>query len=419
MSQFINPVFNTIYPPTSYANKQLPLNRKLTLAIVITGIVPALVIGFLAVHTTSEMSDDIAKTYVSEAENISDKIDRNLFERYGDVQAFGVNDSVNDKKSWYKVGSENNRIASAANSYANLYGFYLLSYMVDLDGKVVAVNNHAPDTKPIDTKVLYEKNYKAAEWFKESLAGHFLKSETLDGTFVQDVHVDGDVNPTDANGRETNPNGVNMRLDEGVLILNEAGIHWTLAQDTQPGAAKLGAWYHTGKQADVRRDSAGLLLADPLSSGIPQAHAGDWGIYLAAEQIIWREHPADKNDAQGLGVFSRVGYAPPDRNALEYYAEFGVTRTGWLPQRDEDVCGLALAFGGVGSDTREAVRDQNSFNATQLPLPDYELVLEAAYQAKLWPGFSLQPSVQYIAHPGGSAAIADALVVGLRAIVDF
>lgn len=255
--------------------------------------------------------------------------------------------------------------------------------------------------------------------YPQGAPGARLAWHPNENIFWQAAVVDGDVNPADSTGRETNPHGVKFKLDEGALILTEAGINWSLAQHTKPGSFKLGGWYHTDQHADMRFDTAGLSLADPLSTGTPKAHDGNWGMYLAAEQIIWREHPADKNDSQGIGIFSRVGYAPPDRNALEYYGELGVTRTGWLPHRDCDVCGLAVAFGGIGRDAADLVRDQNFFSAAHSPLPDYELVVEAAYQAKLRPGLSVQPSVQYIAHPGGSAAIADALVLGLRAIVDF
>jgi porin len=259
----------------------------------------------------------------------------------------------------------------------------------------------------------------AAPVYPQGAPGARFAWRPSDKIFWQAAVVDGDVNPTAASGRESNPHGLKVKLDEGALILTEAGINWSLAQNTRPGSFKLGGWYHTDKRDDVRLDAAGLSLADPLSTGTPKAHAGNWGIYLAAEQIVWRENPADKNDSQGLGVFSRLGYAPPDRNLLEYYAEFGATRTGWLPHRDDDVCGLAVAFGRMGGDTGDLVRDQNKFNATRAPLPDYELVIEAAYQVKVHPGLAVQPSVQYIAHPGGSAAVADALVLGLRAIIDF
>ena len=175
------------------AQNQFPLTRKVALAIVVTGLVPASIIGVLAIRTASQMTASVTASYEQDAKHLADKIDRNLFERYGDVQAFGVNDAVKNRQSWYAVGSESNRIANAANHYASLHGFYVLSFMVDLDGKVVAVNDQDPAGKPADTKFLYEKNFKDAEWFKESLAGHFLKSATLDGTFVQSVQADEDV----------------------------------------------------------------------------------------------------------------------------------------------------------------------------------------------------------------------------------
>ncbi len=172
---------------------QLSLTSKLLAVIITAGLVPAAVIGVLAIRTATHMSEDIGASYQSAATTVADKIDRNLFERYGDVQAFGVNDAVNDKPSWYQVGSDKNKIAAAANSYAALYGFYVLSYVVDLEGKLVAVNDRDPAGKAIDTASLFQKNFKDTEWFRACLAGTFLKSATLDGTYVQDLHADEDV----------------------------------------------------------------------------------------------------------------------------------------------------------------------------------------------------------------------------------
>ena len=48
--------------------------------------------------------------------------------------------------------------------------------ILDLQGKVIAVNDHDAAGKPVDTSFIYQKNFKDAVWFKESLAGNFLKS---------------------------------------------------------------------------------------------------------------------------------------------------------------------------------------------------------------------------------------------------
>lgn len=166
------------------------LQSKLIWSFVGVGMIPVLALALITLSASKRINIGIAESYRTVAASISDKIDRNLFERYGDVQAFGVNTAVLDTNSWYKVGSAKNGIAAVANRYANLYGIYLLSLAVDLDGKVIAVNDQDPSGKPIDTAAAYQQNFKDAPWFKEVLAGNFLKSPTLDGTFVEDVHQD-------------------------------------------------------------------------------------------------------------------------------------------------------------------------------------------------------------------------------------
>ncbi|MEI6712932.1 MAG: methyl-accepting chemotaxis protein [Verrucomicrobiota bacterium] len=169
------------------------LKKKISLAIVICGVIPALLISGLAIKTSSNMEDDVAAGFEAEAQNISEKIDRNLFERYGDVQAFALNDAVNNHAAWYQVGSEKNKLSEIANSYVQLYGCYPLSFLVDLEGRVIAVNDKNSSGKAIETAYLYKKNFKNADWFRSALTGNFLKGEGVDGTVVQDVHQDEDV----------------------------------------------------------------------------------------------------------------------------------------------------------------------------------------------------------------------------------
>jgi hypothetical protein len=175
--------------------KSLSLRAKLVSAFVIVGIVPACVLGWRIITATGAMADDIGQSYRVQAAVIADKIDRNLFERYGDVQAFGMNDAVLDQSSWYQVGADKNKIVAVSNKYANLYGFYLLSMMVDTSGRVIAVNDHDPTGKPIDTSWLYQKNFADASWFTDAMAGRFLTGDksALTGTVVQDVYTDADV----------------------------------------------------------------------------------------------------------------------------------------------------------------------------------------------------------------------------------
>lgn len=241
-----------------------------------------------------------------------------------------------------------------------------------------------------------------------------------DDFFAQAAVFDGDVNPLNANGRETNPNGVKVCLDEGAFAIFETGYSWErLRDEAKPGSLKVGGWYHTATFDHSRLDEAGLSLADPLSSGNPRRLDGNWGVYLVCEQTLWNKPSEENESGREVGVFSRFGYAPPDRNTLEFYAEAGITCTGLLPVRDEDVCGLGVAYGQMSRELRRLGRDANGFNASNDPIPDHELAIEFDYKCQVMHGWNLQPAVQYIIHPGGSAVLENALVVSLRSTMNF
>lgn len=253
--------------------------------------------------------------------------------------------------------------------------------------------------------------------YPQGAPGVRIKWQPCERSFFQVAVVDGDVNPSNANGNETNPHGTTFKLDEGAFIVAEAGYNWNLNE--KAGSLKLGGWFHTDQHDDVRIDDGGLSLADPLSSGTPRSHAGNWGLYVTGEQIVWKENPDEKGPVQGLGIFGRFGYALPDRNTLDFYAEGGITDTGLISGRDEDRVGLGVAFGKISGDARDFGADLNNFNSTHDPLPDHEIAIELEYQWKLCKGCLVQPGLQYIFHPGGSAATDNALVLSVRTIFDF
>jgi methyl-accepting chemotaxis protein len=173
--------------------RSLGLTRQLVISFLIFGALPLIALAFFSFRALDHLNESIADSYRASSESMIESIDRNLFERYGDVQAFGLNQAIQATDNWYKVGAEANAIVRAMNAYANLYGFYQLTIAVDLQGRVIAVNDRDPSGKPIDTAGIYQQNYREASWFKETVAGHFLKSPTLDGTHVEDVYFDGDV----------------------------------------------------------------------------------------------------------------------------------------------------------------------------------------------------------------------------------
>jgi len=166
------------------------LRAKLITGFLVVGMIPALVLGFRTWSATEQIGKGIGASYRTTAASIGDLIDRNLFERYGDVQAFGLNQVMDKQAEWYQVGSEENEIAAAANDYVALYGIYYLSFACDLDGRVIAVNDKDSSGRAIDTAWMYHENYRSEPWFNDARQGNFLASSILTGTVVSDVAVD-------------------------------------------------------------------------------------------------------------------------------------------------------------------------------------------------------------------------------------
>lgn len=153
-------------------------------------IIPLALVSWLSFQSLQSIEADAPKMFQSVAEATIDKIERNLFERYGDVQAFGVNQVVHNKENWYQAGSDKNAIANAMNEYARLYGFYMISMLVDTEGNLIAVNDKSPDERSINTAWMYKENFKHEPWFEACMQGHFLDSNILKGTYVEDVSYD-------------------------------------------------------------------------------------------------------------------------------------------------------------------------------------------------------------------------------------
>ncbi|TWH72166.1 methyl-accepting chemotaxis protein [Modestobacter roseus] len=111
----------------------------------------------------------------SEARSTIDKIDRNLFERYGDVQAFAFNPDASADPA---------TVAEAADFYSTNYVIYDLLLVVDRTGRVVGGNSVTGDGEPVGTSAYAGADLSSYPWFAEALA---LEPGQ---TYVQDPEVD-------------------------------------------------------------------------------------------------------------------------------------------------------------------------------------------------------------------------------------
>src|SRR6266436_4063871 len=226
-----------------------------------------------------------------------------------------------------------------------------------------------------------------------------------------------------------NASGTNFLIGEGGSLV-VAEMAYTF--DTEPisslqlSSVKLGGWYHTADFPDLRRDTLGHSLADPVSNGIAATHRGNYGLYLVLDKMLWRR---PDTATQGLAAFLRVGNAPTDRNLFSLEMDAGLTYKGLLPGRELDALGVAASYGRIGNAARRLDQDEIRFTGIGGTIRDYEAVLEITYQARVAPWWTLQPDFQMIAHPGGHVApplaassappIPNALVLGLRSSILF
>ncbi len=113
---------------------------------------------------------------------------------------------------------------------------------------------------------------------------------------------------------------------------------------------------------------------------------------------------------------------------MDLYIDGGIAYRGLIPGRSDDTLGLAVGITRISPAARRLDVIAALQSTTPAPRRSAEILLEATYQAVLAPGIALQPTVQYVAHPGGGIAnprdpdgkrVRGAAVFGLRAITRY
>jgi len=241
-----------------------------------------------------------------------------------------------------------------------------------------------------------------------------------------------------------------LRGKSGALLYFETGLKINQAKGDQgpPGNLKLGGYYHMDDFYDlhdgayvafdnVAQQMTGMKFSDiyafyygsaPKAFTEPRKYSGNYGLYLLADQTLWREKGKDDPAQQGLVGFFRLGYAPPDRNLADFGADGGLVYKGLIPGRDYDTLAIAGSYLHMSDDLRKAQRELNTLAVDGLGQPapftklaDYEGVLEISYKAQLTAWWTLEPDIQRVFHPGGyvQAATPDAWVFIIQTTLRF
>lgn len=266
-----------------------------------------------------------------------------------------------------------------------------------------------------------------------------LRVEPREGLYVQVAAYDGnpapgvvpDPSPDAAVSHEENHCGTDwsLRPSEGAFLIGEIGFRSNQPPDCDDascaktplparglmGSYKLGVGWHTDTFSDSY-DTTLIALGSSLAPAQARGVRGNTVLYFVADQELWRE---PDTQSQGLGAFLRGTFVPPGRNVVGCSIDAGLHYTGPIPGRDRDVLALGVSYLGASRDVERAVRAANRADDTSVPVPDYEVVLELTYQCEIRPGWTVQPDLQWIVHPGGSNEQGNALVLGLRTSIEF
>jgi porin len=234
------------------------------------------------------------------------------------------------------------------------------------------------------------------------------------------------------NTPQSNPNGVSFPLNTGVLAIAE--LQYTSATPASsgkppsgplPGTYKLGAWWDSEKFGDQQYDIFGLPLAAPDSVGIPAKRAGDYAVYVVADQMLWRS----VDGARSFNAFIRPMFTTlQDRNLIAASVNGGLTLNGTFPGRDSDTFGVGFGVARVTSGAANYDRELQYFEPDVFtPVRGAETFLEAVYQVQVLPSWQVWPDVQYVISPGAGIAdpnepcrkVQNEWVLGLRTTITF
>ena len=146
----------------------------------LASLIPLVVVAVVSVRSASSALEGRASAGVADlAFNGIDKIERNLFERYGDVQAYAQNEATRSM--------DPARVTAVADTMMQIYTpIYVLMLITDTGGQIVAVNTIGPDGNKINSEGLLGRNVSSEPWFQAAVDPALQDGQTI----VTDLHVD-------------------------------------------------------------------------------------------------------------------------------------------------------------------------------------------------------------------------------------
>ena len=186
------------------------------------------------------------------------------------------------------------------------------------------------------------------------------------------------------------PSGIhNLKVNDYVFSIGEAGISWLAGEDKQPGQFGIGVWHQSGQ-----------INAQGIYGNIKQT--GAEGIYFYGGQRVWTSskdkiHFTDHSEQAGttdfktnkvasITMFYQYGVNNSKTMNVRQFVGAGFTAFSFIDERPDDSAGAGMSLSFL---------NQNRYQRAS------ELMFQTYYQAAIVPGaIFLQPTLSYIPTPG-------------------
>ncbi len=316
--------------------------------------------GEFFIYAEERHGSGISERHVGDLFTLNNDEERDFVQ----VSEYWWRQELNDEKMWFKIGKMD------ANA-----DFLVVEYGLEFTNSAFAVIPMVP-----------------VPTFPDPALGVVIALEPTDTFYI----MAGIFDQQSYGGTSGFDTAFHNRADTVTMLELAWMPEFKIGEQSYPGTYRVGGWHTSGDEDVFQNDLGGRLR--------PRTHRGNSGMYLAFDQLIFKENDAP-GDSQGVGIFFQFGWAPPEYNELSQYYGVGLQWIGALPTRDDDILGLAMGHATL-SDRIQSLEQRYD-----------ETVVELFYKAQLTPWLSIMPDLQYVVNPGGGGP--DAPVVGMRTQISF
>jgi len=289
---------------------------KVKLLLIMSAVTVALSLcAFLVMNTmSSKWETQTTADFTNNAVSISDSIEAQFFERYGDVQAFALNPIVKNFDA---------KTSDVLDQMVALYGIYDLIVVLDANGNFKYSNTKTVDNRKVDIQNLKSYDFKAESWFKAAINGEFSddKDNAISGTHVEAVSSESLLEKAFGKKQKVSSFTTTIKDESGKVvgvISNKANLKW-IGYDVENKYKDLDSiGLHTADFTILNKDGSVIFALDPAENKTQAASGPQEESNLINEKF----EPAllAAKGQHGAGFYDReniphvIGYAPVDGN---------------------------------------------------------------------------------------------------------